>query len=394
MAAAGATVHRKFLLTEGGPTYRLQVRLGLIRAGSHRTVRKALLSILITWGLLLILSTMQGNAIGNHVAIPFLRDFAVHSRFLFAVPILIVAKLILGPRLTHAASHFVESGLVLEQDFAKFDAAVEDGLRWRDSVLPESVLLLLAFGAAIIGQMSFAPNVSTWHALKADSGISLTWAGWWLALFCVPLFQFLALRWIWRLFLWAQFLWRMNRLKLKLVPTHPDEAGGLAFVGEAQSFFGMVLLGYSIAAAGVIANRVVYEKIPLPHFAPAMGVYTFISVAIVLIPLFLFAVTLRKTKRIGLHQYGALALEYTSSFHHKWVIGRRQTEETLLGSGDIQSLADLGNSYGLVEKMNSVPMGPRTPIKLALACLVPMSPLLLTMMPLKEILKMVVKVIL
>ena len=39
-------------------------------------------------------------------------------------------------------------------------------------------------------------------------------------------------------------------------------------------------------------------------------------------------------------------------------------------------------------------MGPRTPVHLVLACLIPMTPLLLTMMPLAEVLKMVLKVVL
>ena len=34
----------------------------------------------------------------------------------------------------------------------------------------------------------------------------------------------------------------------------------------------------------------------------------------------------------------------------------RTTNEALLGTGDIQSLADLGNSYAFVRRMNLVPM--------------------------------------
>src|SRR5580704_8214495 len=108
---------RSFLLTERGPAYRLEKRVGLIREDSSRTVRRALFSILVTWVPLLVLSELQGYAIGNLVPVPFLRDFAVHARFLLAVPILLFAEAILGPRLARAASHFVESGLVIEQDF-------------------------------------------------------------------------------------------------------------------------------------------------------------------------------------------------------------------------------------------------------------------------------------
>lgn len=384
--------HRRFVLTEGGPTYRLEVRLGLMRENSPRILRIAFLSILITWIPLLVLSVLQGNATGHLVPVPFLHDFAVHARFLLSVPLLLMAETILGPRLAHAASHFVGSGLVLESDFERYDIAIAKGLKWRDSTFAELVLVVLAYIVTAPTFVSLANRVSTWLAIRTSSGVPFTWAGWWFVLFCIPLFQFLALRWLWRLFLWAQFLWRMNNLNLQLIPTHPDEAGGLGFVGESQRFFGIILLAYSIAVAGVLANGVIYDGFPLSHFAPAIAAYVFVAVAIVMTPLLVFSKALLKTKRLGLYQYGTLAMEYTSSFHHKWIMEPRQAEETLLGTGDIQSLADLGNSYAFVEKMNALPMGPRTPTHLALACLIPMAPLLLTMMPLGSLLKMIIKV--
>jgi hypothetical protein len=386
--------HPRFVLTEGGPAHRLEIRLGLIRANSPHILQRSFICILVTWVPLLVLSELRGNAIGHLVSIPFLHDFAVHARFLLAVPILLLADAILGPRLAHAASHFLESGLVAEEKFVRFDAAIESGLRWRDSTLAELVLISLAYTLTTINLLSTAVHVSTWYAVRTGSGAKLTWSGWWFVLFCVPLFQFLALRWLWRLFLWAQFLWRMNRLDLLLTPTHPDQAGGLAFVGESERLFGVVLFAFTTAVAGALANGVIYEGLPLPHFGPAIAVYVLVAVAIVLLPLLVFFETLKKTKRLGLYQYGTLSTAYTLSFQRKWIIGPRPREEMLLGTGDIQSLADLGNSYAFVEKMNALPMGRRTPIHLALACLIPMAPLLLTMMPLGKILKVVLKLVL
>jgi len=284
--------------------------------------------------------------------------------------------------------------LVSDNDFQKFDHAIEAGLKLRDSLLAEILLVVLAYALTATTLASTALHASTWYALRVETGVSLTWAGWWFALFCVPLFQFLTLRWLWRLFLWGQFLWRMNRLNLQLIPTHPDQADGLAFVGESQRFFGIVLLAYSIAVAGVLANGILYDKFPLPHFAPAIAAYIAIAVILVLIPLCIFSGVLWRTKKLGLSQYGTLATAYTSSFHLKWIVEPRETKDPLLGTADIQSLADLGNSYALVDKMNLLPMSSRTPIHLALACLIPMAPLLLTMMPLREVIKMIVKVVL
>jgi hypothetical protein len=151
------------LLTEGGPTYRIEKRLGLIRENSPCIIRRTFLSILLTWVPLLALSALQGTAVGHPVAMPFLRDFAVHARFILAVPLSIFAEVILGPHLGHASVHFIHSGLVLEEDFKRFDSAVEQGLRWRDSTVAELLLALLAYILAITSLKSMAVQASTWH---------------------------------------------------------------------------------------------------------------------------------------------------------------------------------------------------------------------------------------
>jgi hypothetical protein len=59
----------------------------------------------------------------------------------------------------------------------------------------------------------------------------------------------------------------------------------------------------------------------------------------------------------------------------------------LIGSADIQSLADLGNSYEIVKGMRYAPVTRDTVVQLTIATLAPMTPLLLTIMPLEQLLK-------
>jgi hypothetical protein len=386
--------YRDLILTEGGPTYQIEKRVGIIQQASPRIVRRALLSICVTWLVLLILSALQGHAVGHRVTVPFLSDFAAHTRFLLALPLLLAAETIIGPRLAGAAIHFVESKIVSDEDSAEFARAVERGLALRDSKVAELLILLLAYVITASTIRSTTTLASTWSALRNNGTLSLTWAGWWLVLVCIPLFQFVILRWLWRLFLWGQFLWRMSKLRLKLMATHPDESGGIAFVGEAQRFFGIVIFAYSAASAGLLANAVIYDHIPLPHFAAAIAAFAIIAIVIVLAPLLVFVEPLVLTKREGMHAYGSLATEYTSAFHQKWITSKQRPEDELLGSGDIQSLADLGNSFGFIEKMGFLPIGTETLIHLIFAALIPMAPLLLTMMPLKEVLELLFKFIL
>jgi hypothetical protein len=386
--------NRAFLLMEGGPLYSIQRRVGLIKRNTPFTIRNAALVALLTWVPLLILSAMKGTAVGHTVPVPFLRDFSAYARFLLAIPLLLVAEIVLGPIIAEAAEHFITSGIIEERDFQRFDEAVESGLRSRDSVIVEVVIVLLAYVIAITAFNVTAVHVSTWYAIRTGTGVSLTWAGWWLILACVPLFQFLVLRWLWRLFLWFQFLGRICKLDVQLFPTHPDQAGGVGFVGETQRFFGILLFAYSIAVTGVMADEIVYDKVPLTHFAPAIAAYVVIALLIILAPLAVFTGRLLKTKRLGLHEYGALATSYTGSFHRKWIWHQAQHREPLLGTSDIQSLADLGNSYAFIQHMNGLPIDPRTLIHLVVASLLPMTPLLLTVMSPKEVVQLVFKVFL
>jgi hypothetical protein len=199
------------------------------------------------------------------------------------------------------------------------------------------------------------------------------------------------MRWFWRFYLWFQFLGRVRKLDMQLFPTHPDEAGGLGFVGEAQRFFGIILFAFSLASVGVLARTIVYDHVPLVSYAPAIATYVVVAVVTVVGPLIVFAGVLLKTKRSGLHQYGTLATAYTGSFHRKWITHHDPQSEPLPGTADLKSLADLGNSYGYIEKMTPLPIDLRTLLHLVVASLLPLTPLLLTVMRPTDIWKLLLK---
>ena len=387
------TYPRPFDLVDGGPLFSIQRRVGLIRENKPSLKKRALLAAMLTWLPLLILSQMQGLAFGHSIPLSFLKDFSAYTRFLLAIPLLLVAESIIGPRIAETAAHFIKSGVVLEKDYSKFDHIVERGLRLRDSILAEATLLVIAYISSFLSFRATPTHISTWYRNVSDSGDSLTWAGIWLVAVCTPLFQFLTLRWLWRLFLWFQFLNRVRKLDLQLFPPHPDQAAGLGFVGEGQRFFGVLLFAFSLGSTGVLAREIVYGKVSLVYFGPSIATYVIVALIIIVAPLIIFSGILIRTKRVGLHQYGTLATTYTGLFHKKWIQRQNPENEPILGTADIQSLADLGNSYLFVEKMTLLPIDIRTILQLVVASLLPLAPLLLTVMPLKSILKLILKVL-
>ena len=104
-------------------------------------------------------------------------------------------------------------------------------------------------------------------------------------------------------------------------------------------------------------------------------------------PLLVFAPQLAQAKRLGLREYGTLAERYVREFDAKWQRGGAPAGEPFVGSGDIQSLADLGNSYEVVRTMRSLPVTKEILLQLTVATLAPIVPLALTMMSLEDLLK-------
>lgn len=109
---------------------------------------------------------------------------------------------------------------------------------------------------------------------------------------------------------------------------------------------------------------------------------------VVLGPLLLFVPQIAEAKLIGLREYGALAQRYVRQFDSKWLRGGNSSDEKpLLGSVDIQSLADLSNSFDIVKSMNVAPFTKETVLQVGIMAVVPIAPLVLTLIPLEELLK-------
>jgi hypothetical protein len=156
---------RELLPTERGPTYRIEKRRELMRENSPRVIRRAFVSICLTWLVLLALAAFQGFAVGHRVPVPFLRDIALHARFILAVPLLLLAENIVGPRLAHAAVHFITSGVVIEQDFSRFDSAVGRALALCDSTLVRFIFVVLAYTVSGLTIWSTSVHISSWSVL-------------------------------------------------------------------------------------------------------------------------------------------------------------------------------------------------------------------------------------
>jgi len=248
-------------------------------------------------------------------------------------------------------------------------------------------------GVGFIWRAHFAPDVVSWHGTGTSGKLQPSLAGWWLGWVSLPIFQFLLLRWYFRLVIWARFLWQVSRLELSFMPMHPDRCGGLSFLAMVSQAFAPVLVAQGVLLSGTIANKIFFAGARLPAFKLEIIGLVSVMVFAILGPMLVFMPRLAAARRAGLRDAGVLASRYVREFDRKWLRGGAPADESLLGSGDIQSLADLGNSYAVVNEMRLMPFTMRNLLQLAAITLLPIAPLLLTMIPLEELLERFLKVV-
>jgi hypothetical protein len=392
---SGAPVPAKELLvTRGGPFHGLLHWAGYDTPAPAITLRAAILLGALAWVPLFTISLAEARHIGT-VAVPLLRDFSSALRFLVALPLLVLAEAYVEPRLAAVPGHFVTGGVLPSDEQPRLAAAVEQALRLRDARIAYVALPLLALAPSLLGFTSTVPGgLSSWHSVLGATGPQQTWAGTVYDYVSLPLYRFVILTWFWRYLVWIRFLWETSRLRLHILPIHPDLSGGLAFIGVGQSAFGVLIAGLSISAAGVVAMQAVYTGKSLPSFYPLLGGYLAFILVVFFGPLLVFTPALFRAKRRGLHQYSALGEAYATVFTRKWIEAGPRPGEPLLGSPDIQSLADLANSFDVVRRMRAYPFDRRTMLVVLAAAVVPLLAVALVEYPLSRLLGQLVRLLL
>jgi hypothetical protein len=367
---------------DGGPTYRVQRAVGLIRPGDLRISHRVFLVILVGWVVPAILSAIEGRAIGVERSGAFLFDFANYARFLIAAPLFIIGESIAIPRLSNIAHHFLDSGLVTEADRNHFNDAIKSTRKLINSWIVELAVILLAFAiVASLFRFINLGSVPAWYKPEGTGYLALSAAGWWNTFVCAPILIILFLSWVWRVFLWGRFLWLMSRLDLRLIPGHPDLAGGLKFVSDSISAF--LPIGFALGAivAGMVANRLLFHGASPAAYKVTFAVLVIVVVALFTSPLFIFTRNLTQERRRGLLAYGALAVGLGQQFERKWFHHSERLSESALGVPDFSSTTDLYQIVSNAYSMWTIPIDYRDVIVLIVATVLPFLPVVLIAIP-------------
>ena len=361
-----------------------------LASSKSQTIRIAVIAVAVAWIPTAILAALHGfGALRS-----FLTDCAAQSRLLVVIPLLIITEPSLTARLLTIARKFREEGLVKEDDWPPFDQAIRSFERGGNTLIVQIVMVVLVYlfvssTISIIAASQLMPWCFGPHGV-----LTLSPAGSWYALVSLPIILFVLLQWAWRQMLWFWFLRVASRMDLQLIPAHPDRAGGLIFVEQCMWLYMPFSFAVGTIVGGGVANRVLYLRQSVASFR-----YTPLAViAIVVIfcagPLCVFWHTLRRTRRRGIFQYGALATSMGRQFEQQWLTTLSNPRDDALKMSDFSATIDLYSIVANVQQTKTVPIGMRSIARLAGAALAPAIPLALVVLPFDLIVKEVLKFLL
>ncbi|RKH40084.1 hypothetical protein [Corallococcus sicarius] len=322
---------------------------------------------LVAWLPLLLLSLLHG---GSAVPRAFLRDAAVHVQLLVSLPLLIATERYIDLSVAAAVRQFVVSELIDAKHLGAFEDIARGVMQVRGKASLEAGLLLAAFALSFV-QLS-ASAAPGWSHTEPDG--PLTFAGGWYLAVSRPLVRFLLLRWLLRGALWAVFLFRVSRLPLALVPTHPDAAGGLGFLGTCQASFSSLVFAVGCT---LTAQRLRWApSSDLLGYATHLLAFALLALVVLFVPLLPFCRPLLLAKRHGDHAFSGVAAWHSRRFERRWFHREEPAGVDPLSAPDFSSLTDLGTSFATARDMRWLPVNYRAALAILCAAMAPMVPLL------------------
>jgi hypothetical protein len=136
-----ASIHApsEMSFVRGGPFYRFQQALRLIRPDRWNLGRRIIFLIAVGW-LPLVLITAILNPDG---LLSLMKEYRVHARLLIAVPVLLFGEYFMESRFRMVMRHIRQVDLLDAADLAYIDGVIATLVRVRDAFLPELVVLVV-----------------------------------------------------------------------------------------------------------------------------------------------------------------------------------------------------------------------------------------------------------
>jgi hypothetical protein len=362
-----------FLIAHGGVFYDLQKRLRLLHDRALKSNRRAILFVGLVWAVPLLLSFLEGTALGEFAERPFLISPSVLARFLIAVALFILIEKQVEERLRILLKQFVRAApLLAPGSFEPAAQAVTRALKLRDSAAAEIVCIILAVGATVASAFNMLDlHTSSWAIMTTAEGKSFTVAGWWILIVSSPIFWFLLFRWLWRLIVFSLLLRALARLEFWLVSTHPDGYGGLGFIGQYPNAYAVFVFALSCVVGARLIELLSNGGITTTTYGYIMGVWLVIVFALLAFPLQAFSRSLSNLKEQTLLVSSAQATRHLRAGERS-LFGRNISATECPESETAEDVPDLSKTFAATKKLSMFLFSRSALLPVASAALVPL----------------------
>lgn len=383
-----------FLAAHGGPFYEMQRRLGLLHKDAFHAGSRALIYVGLAWGVPLILSLIAGDAFGVYADSPYLLDLRAWARFFVAVGLFVLMEKQVEERLNKHLEQFARAPLLAPGSFEAAARAVTRALKRRDSRIAEAICLMIAISISLALYFRLLePDTTFWAVHLSQHGNSLTMAGWWLLVVSNPIFVFLLLRALWRLFVWSMLLRELAALDLRLIATHPDGHGGLAFLGQYPNAYMMFVFAISCVLGSIIAHELLDSTLGMVAYGYIMGGWLMIMLALFAFPLIAFKKPLTELKERTLLLYSSQATRYHRAAERKLLGGNISAAEDAEQT-PAEEIPDPSKELAIVSKLSGLLLNREGLLPVSAAALLPLVAAGATQLPFKEIMKVLKRLLL
>lgn len=357
---------------------RLLNSFGLRTKGPMGIVYRSIFLWFLTWVPPALLFWLYSYEPGLEPRENFFRDVAGIGQCFLGYPLFLFAEYHIDSATSTALKTFVTRPVIDKRDKPFFTGVITQLHRYRRMVLLDLLLLALGYLCSylwIAGELT--NGVDTWHANKGPQGTEqLTAAGIWAAVVGVPIYNYWWLRFLGKCSIWSWVLWRLSRLRLHLVPTHPDRTAGLYFISKTQTSFGTVIFAFGVSAiAATVGHKLIIERASPLVFAvwgPLLG-YIVLAPTVFTLPLLAFTPQLRAMKRRATEQFNRQLANLSKQFEKEWLDAK--LDRAKLVAPEISAMADITAAYSTVQRLRVVPFDFESMSKLLAATVTPFVPL-------------------